>query len=566
MFKGRLFSRSLLSAWVVFSFATVAAAGVTPGDSTERDPATGKRAYRVRRAPLDTLKLPAGEEFVAPPVLPEQELIPEEAKAELKEKTVPTFEEASGVFADSILIGSIGDSLVYQVVLKPLPKELTLFGSDIFSAGPQAVSPIESQVTVPPDFVLGPGDSLTLYLWGGVEGKYGLRVNSEGSIFIPRVGEVSAWGRTMDELKAELKRRLDKIFSNFHMSLVMEKIRSIRVYVMGEVKRPDDYVVPALYTAFNVLYLAGGPNDRGSYRNISIIRGGKTVATYDLYDFLMRGDRKKDVRLQQEDVILVPLAKIQVSIRGEVKRPGIYQLKGGERIMDVIELAGGLTPKAHLGRVMVDRVSPNKRREIIDLNLADGDLEKNNILVQDRDDISIFPIYPRREQVVWVQGAVKYPGAYQLEPGMRVSDLVRDKGKLMDEVYMERADLVRTLPSGRKRVIPINLGKALKSDPKEDVLLENKDRLTVYSYWDKHRRKTVSITGEVRNPGIYELKEGYRLSDLLFEAGPLLRSAYRLRAEIARIRPGKTDSIISTNIESLVNGHTGPGDILLSPA
>ncbi|MFC2075742.1 SLBB domain-containing protein [candidate division KSB1 bacterium] len=518
----------------------------------------------------DTLILRSWEEFVAPPVPPGEEVIPEEALAGVKERTRLTFEGESGVFADSILIGSIGDSLIYQVILKPLPRELKRFGEEIFidtlaAAVPDSVFALPNvglHVPIPSDFVIGPADSLTLVLWGRVDGQYGLRVNHEGNVFIPQVGEIRAWGLTLSQLEARIRKRLSRVFTDFEMSLVLGKIRSIHVYVMGEVNRPDAYIVPALYTAFNVLHLAGGPNSRGSFREVNIVRGGKVLTSYDLYDFLLKGDRREDIKLQSEDVIHVPLSKIGISVRGEVKRPGIYNLKGGERILEVVELAGGWTPKAHLGRVMIDRVIRNQGREIIDLDLT-GENDQNNILIMDQDDISIFPIYPRREDVVWIQGAVKYPGAYRCQAGMRVSDLVLNRGQLLDEVFMDRADLIHKLPEGTNQVIPINLERALDRDPAYDIELKSGDRLTVYSYWDKNRKKFVSITGEIRNPGRYELREHYHLSDLLFEAGPVLRSAYQLKAEVARLRPGQPDSILTTSIEVLSNGDGDGSDILL---
>ncbi|MEW5924736.1 MAG: SLBB domain-containing protein, partial [Candidatus Zixiibacteriota bacterium] len=217
--------------------------------------------------------------------------------------------------------------------------EITLrpFGYNLFQT-PSELSP-PSDVADLSEYILGPGDNIIIYLWGKVEKEYNLTVDRQGKIFIPKIGEVIVWGQAMTEFEDNVTRKLQNIYTDFKVSVSLGKIRSIRIYLTGEVKKPGAYTVSSLTTLFNALYLAGGPNERGSMRAIQLIRNNRIEKELDLYQFLIKGDSRSDVRLASGDAIFIPVSGPRVSVYGEVKRPAIYELIGGERIADLLELA-----------------------------------------------------------------------------------------------------------------------------------------------------------------------------------------------------------------------------------
>ncbi len=439
--------------------------------------------------------------------------------------------------------------------------DLQPFGYNMFNVSPSTFAPSEP-TSVPPDYTLGPGDNIIINLWGKVDLELDLTVDREGKIFIPKAGELVVWGLTMEQFEKKLKSKLSTIYSGFQMNVIMGKIRLIRVFVFGEVTNPGGYTVSSLSTLFNALYVAGGPNQRGSLRNIKLIRNNQEMAIVDLYDFLLKGFNKDDSKLASNDVIYVPVVGPLVKVRGEVKRPAIYELKGGERILDLIELSGGTKPTAYLGRVMVDRIAGQDQRTVLDVDLSDtSNLERNNLGLKDADDISVFSIFDWIENFVFLEGKVKHTGAFQRTDGERVSDLIEKGEQLQKDAYLPRADLFRTYLDGRKEIVPIDLEKALANDS-ADILLEDRDRLVVYGYWDVNRRKFVNINGVVKNPGQYDLYENIKLSDLIFLAGNPLKNAYLLRAEIAHLVPGKPSDITYVNLQDL---YTDSENFIIKP-
>ncbi|MCJ7507164.1 MAG: SLBB domain-containing protein [candidate division Zixibacteria bacterium] len=440
--------------------------------------------------------------------------------------------------------------------------DLQPFGYKMFNVTPSSFAPV-TPTAVPPDYTLGPGDNIIVNLWGKVDLQLDLTVDREGKVFIPKAGDLTVVGLSVDQFEKKLKEKLSTIYSGFRMSVMMGKIRLIKVFVFGEVTNPGGYTISSLSTLFNALYEAGGPNQRGTLRNIKLVRNNQEMATIDIYDFLLKGYNKDDMKLASNDVIYVPVVGSLVKIRGEVKRPAIYELKGKEKIMDLIELAGGTKPTSYLQRVMVDRIAGQDQRMLLDVNLLDQPkLEENNIELKDGDDISVFSIFDLIENFVWLDGKVKHSGAFQKNPGMRVWDLIGGGEQLQKDVYLLRADLIRTYPDERKEIIPVNLEKVLAGDSTENMVLADKDRLMVYGYWDVNRKKFVNISGVVKKPGQYELYENIKLSDLIFLAGNPLKNAYLLRAEIAHLNPGKPADITYVNLEDL---YTDSENFIIKP-
>lgn len=439
----------------------------------------------------------------------------------------------------------------------PTFAELEPFGSELFLSGRENDVPID--IPSAQDYILGPGDQVVLYLWGRVEKEFNLTLDREGKIFIPQVGEIVGWGLSLEQFTARAKKSLSRVFTEFDLTVSLGKIRSIRIFVAGEVKQPGAYTVSSLTSLFNALYLAGGPNNMGSMRQIRLMRNGKAVTTCDLYDLLLKGDNSADVRLQSGDVVFVPVAGPQVAVRGQVKRSAIYELRGDETALNLLELAGNPTAEAHLERIMLERISPSNEWEVLDLNLASKATESpDNVNLLDGDRMTVYSIFEAKRNIVAVFGHVKHTGYYERNNLTRVSSLITRAQLQPYDVHYERADLFRRYPDGRMEVIPVDIGAVLSGDSANDILLEDRDSLYVYSIDEVQWEKYVYIEGEIKKPGLYPLYESMSAEDLIFLAGSFTRGAYRHRIEIARI-----DSLGEVSIEQVDVGQEGAGSIIL---
>jgi protein involved in polysaccharide export with SLBB domain len=440
-----------------------------------------------------------------------------------------------------------GNELDAQLVL-PRDESPARFGENLFSS--PHVGEINNAL-IPEDYTLGPGDNIIISLWGRVQQEWNLTVDREGKVFIPKVGEISAWGMTLREFEESLDTRLTRVYTGYERRVTLGKIRTIKVFVYGEVKAPGGYAVSALSTLFNAFYRAGGPTENGSFRQIRLIRD-QQQREVDLYDFLVTGDKSCDLPLMSGDVIFVPLAGARATVRGEVKRPGIYELLGDEKISDLLELAGGPTAEAYLGRLMLDRIGDNDARKVIDLDFNDE--KREDMAVSDGDDLSVFSVYQMRENVVWINGMVKHPGTFERFEGMCLSDLI-EKGQLLSNyVYLERANLYRRNPKGGTEIIAVDLKGLNAGEPECDVMLADLDSLYIYHVDEVDPEKYVYIDGMVQRPGQYSLYKNSTVADLIFLAGNLKSSAYLLQAELARIDSLGNTELIEISLDRLNQG------------
>jgi protein involved in polysaccharide export with SLBB domain len=443
------------------------------------------------------------------------------------------------------------------------PKSLALFGHDIFSSDQQLFDPALTSLP-PADYTLGPGDNILVNVWGRVELELNLTIDREGKVFIPKVGDIVALGNTVEKFRQNLDSRLGQIYSDYHLSVALGKLRQIRIYVFGEVQKPGGYTTTSLATLLNALYLAGGVTDNGSLRNIQIIRNTKVFSNYDVYNLLLKGDNSGDMKLLSGDVVYVPVTGPRVSVDGQIRRPAIYELKGGETITSLIALAGGSTPTAYLQSVSVDRIDQKDYRLLKDINIADSASRTNNdITLADGDKINIPSIYDFHANTAYLTGYVKHPGAFGLVDSMRVSQLILGGEQLRENAYLVRADLFRIESDGKKGVMAIELDSILAGNKTADMRLKPQDSLVVYSFDQVTRPKSVVIQGEVKNPGQYNLYHGMKLSDLIFLAGDLTKASYLLRAEIARTNQGKTTDLVFVSLEDVILNRKLEADIAL---
>ncbi len=380
--------------------------------------------------------------------------------------------------------------------------DLKPFGYDFFLEGARVASE-RRDVPIPASYVVGPGDEVRILLWGRVNAVHNVTVERNGTIFIPQIGSVAVGGLTFEEMSKRLVAQANQIVGA-NIDVTMGALRSIPIFVLGDVKRPGTYTISAFATVTDALIVAGGPSEIGSLRNVQVRRNGRLATTFDAYELLLKGDKSKDLVLHPGDVVFVPVVGRIAGIAGNVRRPAIYELKEHHDINAILELAGGILPTAYIQQIQVERIVNNERQIVIDFN--DKDRKRlTGVALQDGDLVKVFNIVDRDANAVFLEGHAKRPGKYEFKEGMRASDLVRDYGDLLPETYLDYAVVRRLEPkSGGTRLVPFNLGRLLaKVGEDHDVELQPQDIVTVFSIWDFRERPMVTVEGEVR--GVYAM-------------------------------------------------------------
>ncbi len=424
-----------------------------------------------------------------------------------------------------------------------IERELTQFGYDFFEASEPDFMPL-AEVPVGEDYLLGPGDGFVIHLWGKVENSYTVLVSRDGTIVVPRIGALTVAGLTFRESKKLLESKFREYYPDFSMSMTMERLRSVQVFVIGEVQRPGTYTIGGLSTVINALYSAGGPRKSGSLRNIKVTRNGQRPVTVDLYSFLVEGRKDGDIRLRSGDTVFVPVIGPVAGIAGNVRRPGIYEMPAATSLGQLLDLAGGVMPTGHLQNVVVERIEDNRRRIIKSFNLEGAHGQGGDQLatiLNDGDVVKIYPVNRQMRHVVFLEGHVKYPREYEYRTGMRVADLIPSYDALLPEPFLPRAEIIRlTPPDLRPKIIEFNLGALLDGDGRQNITLQDMDRVVVYDIAAKMNLPQVTISGAVRQPGTYRLYQGMRVKDLIFRADNLMPSAYTDNASLSRLVVGKS--------------------------
>lgn len=432
----------------------------------------------------------------------------------------------SEVIASAFKILEIKSSLTIST-------DLRQFGYDLFRQPPSTFAPVE-KVPVGPDYVLGPGDEIRITVWGKIEGQWNIVIDRDGNIALPKVGILGVTGLTFRELKELLYKEFSKYFTGFEMNVSMAKLRTIGIYVVGNAVRPGAYTVSSLSTLINALFEAGGPSKTGTMRDIQLKRNGKNIVHFDMYDFLLKGDKTKDIRLMPEDVIFIPPVGPFSAIAGSVNNPAIYELKGERTISQLIEMAGGLSNIAFKGRVQIERIVDNSRQIVFETDLA----RANDTKVQAGDVVKIFQVV-QDKKIVRISGAVQREGEYGFSPDMTVKDLIFMAGGLKYYAYNKEAELTRvyvTDKGPRTEKIIVNLEKSLVGDPESNILLKEDDYIFVRTVPEWQLYQTVTISGEVKFPGTYTIKKGEKLSSLIERAGGYTDKAYLRGAIFIRER------------------------------
>jgi len=412
--------------------------------------------------------------------------------------------------------------------------------------------------TVPATYQLSGGDKVTLRYWSPTMemSEITLTVDQTGGLTIPGAGRIIVQGQTLAQAEKLIGAKLNTLYRDVKVSLSMKELRTMPITVTGESWYPGTYNVPAVATALNMIYATGGPTDDGTLRKIEVRRNGLLVGVIDFYKFLMKGDQTQDIPLQPGDVIYIPPRYSRVTVEGEVRRPGIYELIDHESLADALAYAGGINPSGVEQRVQVLSVQPGVSRVLRDVNVSDKQSAESTPLY-DGDIVDVFSVQPTVENMVSIDGAVDLPGDYAITPGMTVSDLLRDARGTLSDAYLTVAHLFRYNPDNTMTLIPINLEKALKGDPKDNVELQRWDKLMVYTRdevaWTGQRE--VTVRGAVKKPGIYYRSNDMRVSDLLILAGGVTPDAYTRRAILLHQHPDGSYTYDYVNINAAMTGN-----------
>jgi protein involved in polysaccharide export with SLBB domain len=414
---------------------------------------------------------------------------------------------------------------------------LQQFGYELFASQPSTFAPA-TDIPVPPEYVLGPGDEIKVQMFGKDNLNLALTVDREGAVSFPQIGPISLAGLSFAQAKATLADQIKQRMIGVSASITMGQLRSIRIFALGDVYRPGSYTVSGLATLSHALFASGGVKKIGSLRNIELKRNGRKVTTIDLYDFLLKGNTSRDVRLLPGDVVFVPTIGKTVAIAGEVVRPAIYELAGETNVGDILKLSGGLLPNAYTSKALIERFNPKGDKQVVNIDLSGSGLSAP---IKNGDVIKVFTATDYETNQVLLVGNVKRPGKVAWNPGMKVLDLISSRDDLLPESLMDYGIIESEAEDTREPVVTrFKLGELMekgKAAGALNVALKPRDRVYVFQRANFREQPKLTIVGSVQTPGQYELKRNMRLADLVLAAGGILRDTDLGTAEIYRTDP-----------------------------
>jgi protein involved in polysaccharide export with SLBB domain len=457
---------------------------------------------------------------------------------------------------------------------------LKRFGSEVFverneMAATRGITGRDAPLDVPlgPDYVVGPGDTLAINLWGGVSQSMTRVIDRDGYIFLPEAGSLETAGLRLERAQSLIEDALKQQFRNAQVSVTVSRPRSVRVYVVGDVQRPGGYDISSLATPVSALYAAGGPTAVGSLRTLRHYREKQLVEDVDLYDFLLHGIRNGSARFESGDTLLVPPAGPQIAVFGAVRRPAIYELKAGEStLQSIINEAGGFTAAASLGHITIERIDANRQRETVTLNIASADspdADRNAIAsfgVRDGDRIRVEPVLPYSQSAIYLEGHVVRPGRQPFSDGMRLSDVLHSYRDMLPEPAAH-GEIVRLFPPDlHAETIDFNVPDVLIGNA--NVYLQPFDTIRVFGRYEIDAPK-VTIGGEVLRPGSYPMSKGMTAAQLVRMAGGFKRDALLDSADLTSYSATNGDKIVGSlatvQIGVAVAGTSTQADVVLKP-
>ncbi len=427
-----------------------------------------------------------------------------------------------------------GEEISKKEEFEATEKNKEIFGFHFFNSENLSFAP-NVDVPVSDSYALGIGDEVNISVYGASQQTYVLSVQKNGSIVIPDLGPVNIYGLSFANASKKIKSRLISIYNgmkgdqpNTFADVSLGALKGVKVNVIGEVNLPGTYSLPATASVFNALYLAGGPNENGSFRVIDLIRDGKVINSVDVYAYLVDGQTQNNVQLRDQDVIMVRPYVNRIKVAGEFKRTGLFEAKDGEFVADILRYAGGFTDKAYTHRLDLYR---NNSRTLSVLDVVED--QYSQIVLKNGDSLSAGAITERYENRINISGAVYRPGDYQLTEGMKLSELIVKAEGLKEEAFVERGVITRKQKDLSLEAISFSVRDVVNG--KSDVELQREDRVQISSIFDLREARTVEIVGEVQFPGTYAWAENMKIADLIFQAGGFLENAEVSSVEVSRV-------------------------------
>ena len=439
-------------------------------------------------------------------------------------------------------------------------RPLERFGLDVFRKGAASPDYIPMDLPVGPSYVVGPGDSLSFDLWGGVSQRLPRTVDREGRVALPEVGPVLVSGRTLGEAQEIVQKALRTQFRDVSVDVSLLRLRSVRVYVVGDITSPGAYDVSSLSTPLNALFAAGGVTQQGSLRRLQHYRGIQLIEEVDAYDLLLHGIRGDLQRLENGDSLMIPPLGPVVTVEGMVRRPAVYEMRNEKTLLDVLDLSGGILPAAALRHIEVQRLVAHEKRIMLSLEISDATdseavrTQLSRFEVQDGDEIHIFPIAPYNSESIYLEGHVLRPGRYSYKPEMKLTDLVTSYADLLPEPSTRYAEIIRLhAPDYHPVVETFDLASALEH-PEKAPKLQPLDTVRIFGRFDFEPDPEVLVTGEVRAPGRYRTSGQQHFRDAIFQAGGVTSDAWLDSAQLFRRLPDGATRVFSIDLNDALEG------------
>jgi polysaccharide export outer membrane protein len=465
-------------------------------------------------------------------------------------------------------IPSVYDMFVHTIA-QPTGR-VRRFGEEVFENIPRATSTLPIDLPASSEYVVGPGDGLTISLWGGVSQRLERTVDREGRIALPEIGPVLVNGQTLGNLQQMLQTQLRTQLKNISVDVSLTRLRSVRVYVVGDVEHAGAYDISSLSTPLNALLAAGGPTGEGSLRIVKHYRGDELVQQVDLYDLLLHGVRTDIKHLEPGDTLLVPPVGSQIRVDGMVRRPAIYELHGETTLAQALDLAGGILPTATLSHIEVQRLEAHEKRTMLSVDVSGAtdpaaiEAKLSSFKINDGDEIHIFPIAEYNRDTVYLEGHVLRAGRYAYKPGMKLTDLISSYNDLLPEPATGYAEIIRlNAPDFHPSVESFDLGAAL-SNPSTAPALQPLDTVRIFNRFELENPSTVSVSGAVRQPGTFQPPGQIRLRDAVQLAGGVTPDASMDSAQIIRRTSTGALRILSIRLKEALAGDP-ENNVLLEP-
>lgn len=431
---------------------------------------------------------------------------------------------------------------------EPIQANSKIFGAELFT-GTSVFQP-DLKIATPVNYQLGPDDELQISVYGLQEASWNLTISPEGTIYVPNVGEIKVSGYTVEEARDRIRSRMSSIYTSLRsgsskLSINLGKIRSIRITILGSYK-PGTFAVSSLSTLFNALYVSGGPAANGSFREIQLLRNNHIEKKVDLYNFLLTGSQEDNIRLQENDIIRIPVYKNRVEVAGEIKRPGIFEILPGETVEDLLRFASGFTDVAYKSSIKLIQLT-DKEKKVQDLNANSFSQYHPNT----GDYFEVSQILNRYQNRVTINGAVFRPGFFELSPNLTAGQLIRKAEGLREDAYTKRAQLIRLKEDLTPEIISFDVSAALNNTA--DIALKREDVINISSIFELKDQYNVSIQGEVRKPGSFRYIDSLSLKDLILQAGGFTYAAYPQRIEIARVIKRDTLTVKDVRLSEIID-------------